>query len=145
MPNQHAVSLGATPLAIPSTAEIVVLTMTPFSENQSAGTFQQSQVGANPNPGPQGVVLDANMNVTGTTGTLTLRLRYGSLTGGLVVGSVATVSTIATGIAIYASAFALDTTLVQTNVVYVLTAQLGAGTGTVNAAVFSAQDATSFE
>ena len=148
MANQHAVAIptASLPFSIPSTAEIVLLTLTPFSENQPPGAFGGPGLqGQNPSPGPQGVVLDGNVNVTATTGTITLRLRYGSLTGNLVANSVAEVTSTTTAVAVTAPIFALDTTLVEVNAVYVLTAQLSAGTGSVNYAMLTAQDATSFE
>jgi len=149
MPNQHAVSipLASLPFSIPSTAEIVILTMTPFSENQPPGAFSQALAAPSPNPGPQGVVLDANLNVTATTGTITLRFRYTGLTGGIVVGTPTTgyITTTTTAVAVTAPAFGIDPTLVELNAVYVLTAQLSAGTGSVSYAMMTAQDATSFE
>ena len=148
MANQHAVHAAA--VSIPSTAEIVILTMTPLSENQG-GSGAQGPIGSGvtPAPGPQGVVLDANLNVTPSSGTtITLRFRYSSLTGTQIptpfpAGGL--VQTLTTSIANVANAFAIDPTFVETNTIYVLTAQLSAGTATVNYAWMTAQDATSFE
>lgn len=142
MSNQHAVSVTA--LSIPSTAEIVVMTMTPFSENNPVGAGGYALVGV-PGVGGQGVVLDANLNITPSGApTVTMRFRYTSLTGSLVVNSIATVTTLA-AVASTVSAFALDTTLQEANAVYVVTAQISTGTATVNYGVFTAQDATTAE
>jgi len=146
MPNQHAVSVTA--VAIPSTAEIVIATMTPFSENQPPGAFSQALSAPSPNPGPQGVVLDANLNMNITAGGLvTMRIRYGSLTGAVITGMPAggLIVTAPAATAFTASAFALDPTLVEINAVYVLTVTSAGGVGNVAYGVFTAQDATSFE
>jgi len=94
----------------------------------------------------QGVVIQANVNVTiGTSGTaIVLRVRKGSLTGTLV--GVAQTITAAAGNTVAATVDELDTTLSQT-VTYVLTGQVtaGAANSTVNRAVLTAEDATAFE
>lgn len=121
------------------------MTMSPFSENNPTGAGGGPALTGIPGVGGQGVVLDGNLNVTASTGTITLRLRYTSLTGSLVVNSVAQVVSTTTATAVAAPVFALDTTLVEVNAVYVLTVQLSAGTGTVNYGLLTAQAATSFE
>jgi hypothetical protein len=144
MANQHAVSVTA--LTIPSTAEIVVATMTPFTENQQASAAGLGL--GTPSAGGQGVVLDGNMNVApSSAGTITVRVRYGSLTGALIAGLPAAglITTLAITVAQSVPIFVLDPTLIQAGVVYVFTAQLAAGTATVNYGVFTAQDANSFE
>jgi hypothetical protein len=145
MANQHAVSV--TGVSIPSTAEVVIATMTPFNENQPGAGGQAFQ-GGFANIGSQGVVLSADLNITPSAGaTLTLRFRYASLTGSVVTGSPAggTVNTMITTVANNYTAYVLDPTLVQQGVVYVLTAQIGSGTATVNYGVVTALDATSIE
>jgi hypothetical protein len=147
MSNQHAVALPITGLAIPSLTEIVVLSLTPFRENQVPGTpgdFQPIQ-----GPGAQGVVLDFNMNITTSIAqVVTIRFRYGSLTGGIVTGypTAGTVVTTST-VAINLSAWALDPTLqFPAGVTYVATMSMGsAGTAQVNSAILTALDATSVE
>lgn len=148
MANLHAVGLqsGVLPLSIPSTAEIVLVTLTAFNENQPAGGAQG--LGAVGTIGSQGVLLRGYANLAPSAGmTVTLRLRYGSLTGAVIAGSPAggTVSTVATTVASNVGTEILDPTLVQVGVVYVLTAQLSTGTASVNYALLTAQDATSIE
>ena len=146
MANQHAVSVTA--FSIPSTAEIVVLTMTPFSENNPVGAGGGPALIGIPGIGAQGVVLDANLNITPSAGaTCTIKFRYTGLTGNVVVGFPAggTVTTLTTSIANSVAAFALDTTIAEVNAVYVVTVALSSGTGTVNYGVLTAQAATTFE
>jgi hypothetical protein len=154
MANQHAVAVGISPaVTISAAVETVVATLTPFSENQSAGAFGGPGLGApNPNPGPQGVVIDGNFNLLiGTAGTAVVaRIRYGSLTGALIAGFPAgglTVPALGSGTTLSVPVFALDPTLVETNAVYVVTFQVTGGTGThtVNYGILTAMDATSFE
>lgn len=147
MANQHAVAVGISPAVTVSAAvETVVATMTPFNENQPGGGAQGFQaVGT---VGSQGVVLDANFNLTlGTAGTAVVaRIRNGSVTGALV-GVALTVPALGSGTTLNVTAYALDPTLVQVGVVYVFTLQVTGGTGThtVNYGVATAQDATSIE
>jgi hypothetical protein len=145
MANQHAVA--GTTIALPNLTETAVLTMTPFNENQP-GSGSQSLQGSFANIGSQGVVLAADLNITPSAGTLlTLRFRYGSATGAVIAGFPAggTVSTLVTSIANNVTAYALDPTLIEPGVVYVLTAVVTTGTATVNYGVFTALDATSIE
>jgi len=129
--NLHAVAV--TTVTLTNAAEGVIATLTPFTEAQ-AGEFAQ------------GVVIQANVNVTiGTSGTaIVLRVRKGSLTGTLV-GAAQTI-TAAAGNTVAATIDELDTVLAQ-NVTYVLTGQVtaGAANSTVNRAVLTAEDATAFE
>jgi len=146
MSNQHAVS--TTGLAIPSTAEIVVCTLTPFTENNPVGAGGGPALAGIPGIGAQGVVLDFNMNITPSAGaTCTIKFRYGSLTGAVIQGFPAggTVTTLTTTIANGVAAWALDPTISEVNAVYVVTIAISSGTATVNYAVLAAQAATSFE
>jgi hypothetical protein len=140
MGNLHAVAASA--VSVPSTAEIVVATMTAFNENTPAPS--NPSLGNLPNTGAQGVYLGGAINITAVgAATATIRLRQGSLTGALV--GVAQVNTLAAGIALGVDICELDPTFVQFPAIYVVTVQLSTSTATVNRVIFTAEDATSFE
>lgn len=141
MGNLHCVAASA--VAIPSTAEIVIATMTAFNENTPAG----SNLGLATQPGgAQGVYLGGSINLTtaASATAITLRVRQQSLTGTLVgLAQVIAIAASTTGIALDIGE--LDPTFVQTPAIYVITAQLNAGSATVNRVLFTAEEATSFE
>lgn len=150
MSNQHAVTV--TGLSIPNSSEIVVATMTPFSENQSAGAFGGPGLqGPNPNPGPQGVVFDSNFNILLGTGVTAIvaKIKYGSAAGATIIGfpTAGLTVPVTASTLVNITAWGIDTTLVETNAIYVVTLTLTGATSaaTVNYGVFTAQDATSFE
>jgi hypothetical protein len=132
MANQHSVAASA--VTVVTTAETVLATLGPFTENQAAGFGQ-------------GVAFDGNVNLTvGTGATLaTLRIRNGGLAGALV--GVAQAQTVVATNQANIPISELDPTLVQANVSYVVTIALTAASAnsTVNRVIFSCQDATSFE
>lgn len=140
MGNLHCVAVTGGAL---TTAESVVATMTAFNENTPAG----SNLGLATQPGgAQGVYLGGSINLTTAASAtlITLRIRQQSLTGALVgVAQAVAVLASTTGIALDIGE--LDPTFVQTPAIYVITAQLNAGTATVNRAIFTAEEATSFE
>src|SRR5882757_2511130 len=113
MANQHAVAVTA--FAIPSAAEIVVMTMSAFSENQTGGV---GGLALPAGPGGQGVVLDANMNITLGAGVtaVVVKIKYTSAAGAVVVGFPAAGITIpvTASTTVQVAGYALDTTLIET-------------------------------
>lgn len=149
MSNLHATQ--ATGVTIVTTAETVIGTLTPFTENQGlagAGTGDLRNLQVASGPGAQGVLVSAAINILiGTSATaLVLRLRANTLTGA-IIPTTQTLTVVAAQ-TITADACWLDTVLsYPQGIQYVLTAQLTAASAnsTVNLAVFTAEDANSFE
>jgi hypothetical protein len=150
MSNVHAAAASA--VTVVTTAETVVATVGPFNETAPAGAGSQAlntlpQGSATySQAGPQGVAVVGSLNITvGTGGTsVTVRVRQGSLTGALV--GVAQVATVTAGNVVTLDVGELDASPVSPATYVVTVAVAGASANsTVNRALVTAQDATSFE
>lgn len=149
MSNLHATQ--ATAVTIVTTAETVIGTLTPFTENQGlaqggAGDLRNLQVASS--PGAQGVVVSLMGNILVGTGAtaVVLRLRANTLTGAII--PTTQTSTVTAGSTASIDGTWLDTTLsYPAGIQYVVTAQMtgASGNSTVNLAVVTAEDANSFE
>lgn len=149
MSNLHATQ--ATAVTVVTTAETVIATLTPFTENQglaNAGTGDLRNLQVASGPGAQGVLLSLIANCligTGATAAV-LRLRVNTLTG-TIIATTQTLTVVA-GQTVNLDAMWLDAVLSYPNgVQYVVTLQMTGASGntTVNLAVLTGEDANSFE
>lgn len=150
MSNVHAAASSAVTLV--TTAETVVATVGPFNTVTAAGAGSQAlntvpQGSATySQAGPQGVAIAGSINLlVGTGGTAAVvRVRQGSLTGALV--GLAQTTTVIAGNVVDLDVGELDANPVSPATYVVTVSVTGASANsTMNRAVFTAQDATSFE
>lgn len=147
--NQHATQ--ATAVNIVTTAETVIGTIGPFAINQGAaggGSGDLRTLQPATGPGAEGCLVECFANILiGTSATaLVLRLRQNSIAGA-ILPTTQTLTVVAAQ-TINVSGVWLDVNLsYPTGILYVVTAQLtgASANSTVNVAVTTAEDASSFE